>query len=139
MPALRERAEDIPLLVEHVLDQLGLSSRPEATRMFDQALLAELARHSWPGNVRELRNYVERAVLLEEPPALDEGAHSSDALAVDARQPLRVVRAQWTNVLERRYLEALLALHGGNVSAAARGAGVDRPHLYRLLWKHGLR
>jgi len=67
---------------------------------------------------------------------------SADPLAqltIDVAQPLRVVREQWSRSLERRYLEQLLVVHGGNVSAAARAAGVDRVHLHRLLSRNGLR
>jgi two-component system response regulator HydG len=57
----------------------------------------------------------------------------------DVSQPLRVARETCVARFERRYLEALLARHNNNVSGAARAAGVDRIHFYRLLWKHGLR
>jgi two-component system response regulator GlrR len=58
---------------------------------------------------------------------------------IDVTLPLRVARENWVAMFERRYLEALLLRNNNNVSAAARAAGVDRIHLYRLLWKHGLR
>ena len=59
--------------------------------------------------------------------------------AVDIAQPLAVVRDRWVRHVERRYLEQLLAMHGNNVSAAARAAGIDRVHMHRLLAKVGLR
>ncbi len=58
---------------------------------------------------------------------------------MDATRPLRLERDRWLRRFEREYLEQLLAVHRGNVSAAARAAGVDRIHLYRLLWQAGLR
>jgi DNA-binding NtrC family response regulator len=53
--------------------------------------------------------------------------------------PLKAAREQWNRVMELEYLQRLIARHEGNVSAAAKTAGVNRVHLYRLLWKHGLR
>jgi DNA-binding NtrC family response regulator len=54
-------------------------------------------------------------------------------------QPLKQARQEWNSAFEARYLKALLDRHGQNVSAAANAAGVNRVHMYRLLWKHGLR
>lgn len=140
LPALRERREDLPLLVEHILAGLGASSRPEAHSLRTEACRVGLARHPWPGNVRELRNYVERALALA-----DFRAPSSDAaeLAPTAPGPgstdLRTARESMMRDFERKYLEGLLADSGGNVSAAARAAGVDRKYFYKLLWRAGLR
>ena len=58
---------------------------------------------------------------------------------IDVELPLRVIRERWIRHVERNYLERLLAVHGNNVSAAARAAGVDRVHLHRLLSRAGLR
>nr|MBA3540902.1 sigma-54-dependent Fis family transcriptional regulator [Deltaproteobacteria bacterium] len=66
-------------------------------------------------------------------------AAHGDEPVIDPSQPLRVVRERYLRHVERRYLEQLLALHGDNVSAAARGAGIDRVHLHRLLSRAGLR
>jgi two-component system, NtrC family, response regulator GlrR len=135
LPPLRDRASDIPLLVERLLGDLGARETPIGEQLVT-TLVPELLRHSWPGNVRELRNYVETCVVRGEhalPAATD------DPLAIDVALPLRVVREQWSRALERRYLELLLSVHGGNVSAAARAAGVDRVHLHRLLSRNGLR
>src|SRR5262249_26549255 len=64
LPPLRERAEDLPLLVETLLVRLGASELPDAAWLRTPEHLADLARHAWPGNVRELRNYLERCVAL---------------------------------------------------------------------------
>jgi DNA-binding NtrC family response regulator len=99
-----------------------------------------LATHDWPGNVRELRNYVERTIAfgeIESPPPTTKGAAVSGA--VDIQRPLKSAREQWNARFERAYLEQILEANGGNVTAAARAAGVDRIHFYRLLWKHHLR
>jgi transcriptional regulator with PAS, ATPase and Fis domain len=138
LPTLRERAEDIPLLVEHILSSLGAAERPEAAQLRTREFLAELQQHAWPGNVRELRNYVERCLTLRESAPL--AAAPMDGAAVfDSTRPLREARESWTRTFERRYLQEVLDRAGGNVSAAARAAGVDRIHFYRLLWRHGIR
>jgi transcriptional regulator of acetoin/glycerol metabolism len=62
-----------------------------------------------------------------------------EALTIASNRPLREARELWTQYCERRYLAELLEAQGNNVSAAAKAAGVDRPHFYRLLWRHGLR
>jgi DNA-binding NtrC family response regulator len=87
--------------------------------------------------VRELRNYLERAVALHDlEPQSDEPA-PADPIGLD--RPLKVARDECVRRFERLYLEGLLERHAGNVTAAARAAGVDRVHLYRLLWRHRLK
>jgi DNA-binding NtrC family response regulator len=99
-------------------------------------LLAELLRHDWPGNVRELRNYLEACLVRQDTVA---PIMQSGEPPIDANQPLGLVRERWVRHVERRYLEQLLLIHGNNVSAAARAAGIDRVHLHRLLARAGLR
>jgi len=141
LPSLRERREDLPLLVEHILSSLGASDRKEAHMLRTEACRVALARHPWPGNVRELRNYVERALALADFRVL-----SADASALPASEPelpqgadLRTARESMLRDFERKYLENLLSQHAGNVSAAARSAGIDRKYFYKLLWRNGLR
>ena len=136
MPPLRARPGDLPVLVQSILEVLGDRDSQQARALVSNELLPELVRHAWPGNVRELRNYIEATLARQEaalaPTDLGEPA-------IDIAQPLRTVRERWIRHVERRYLEALLVAHGNNVSAAARAAGLDRVHLYRLLGKAGLR
>ena len=151
LPTLRERLDDLPLLVDAVLHSLGAANHPDAQPLRGKAFLDDLAAHPWPGNVRELRNHLERCLALREtqlPPAPDDASDGSSTAsptggpppnAPIAEQPLREARAEWDREFERRYLESLLARHGDNVSAAARAAGIDRKYLYRLLWRNGLR
>jgi DNA-binding NtrC family response regulator len=141
LPPLRERTEDIPLLVERIVVALGAADRPEASLLRSPQFLSGLASHAWPGNVRELRNYVERCLALAAQAPFDESParQGESAPAIDPTVPLRQGREAWVRHFERNYLERLLAHHGNNVSAAARAAGVERIHLYRLLWRHGLR
>src|SRR5262249_14162646 len=131
----------LPVLVENILASLGAADAPAAAALRRDDLLAELGRYAWQGNVRELRNYLERCLALCEPlpPGDGEAAEDVGAALPDVSRPLKAARAQWTALLEKRYVTALLERHGGNVTAAARGAGVDRMHFYRLLWRYGLR
>ena len=134
VPPLREHPSDIPLLVESILESLGVADRPEANILRSESALAALQKNPWPGNVRELRNHVERSIALQVHP------DAPIAEPAKAKSPeLKAARQSFVREFERRYLEQLLDEHGGNVSAAARTAGVDRRYLYRLLWRHGLR
>ena len=138
VPPLRERPGDIPLLVEHFLAELtgAGGAAPAAARPTAQAL-EQLAGAEWRGNVRELRNAVERLVLLGDPPGIPPQAAAE--MEVDAAVPYKVARARLLASFEKSYLEALLARHGGNLSAAARAAGIDRMSIHRLLQRTGLR
>jgi DNA-binding NtrC family response regulator len=146
LPPLRERAEDLPLLVEAMLrDREGTPlSAADVGWMTSPTQLAELARHAWPGNVRELRNYVERCLALRQPLPLEpdpreEGRAVADEPHADVDRPLSVARNECLLRFERRYLAELLRRHDNNVTQVARAAGVERSHLYRLLWRAGLR
>jgi transcriptional regulator with PAS, ATPase and Fis domain len=143
LPPLRARVGDLPALVARLLDGMGASAARRKA-LVTEAFLGELARHAWPGNVRELRNYLERALAFEDlalSPATRgrESAAAGAAPEIDLSRPLRDAREAWLRPLERKYLEGLVAKHRGNLTAAARAAGVDRITFYRLLWKHGLR
>ena len=137
LPPLRDRLDDLPALVDAILDGIGDRRSPMARALAGGELAAELGRHAWPGNVRELRNYVEACLVRQE--VVPDALAPSTEPTIDLSQPLRVVRDRWVRHVERRYLEALLRAHGGNVSATARAAGVDRVHLHRLLKATGLR
>src|SRR6185369_16883007 len=93
LPPLRERMDDLPLLLEKILENLGASRRPEAELLRTQDFLSEVLRHSWPGNVRELRNYVERCLALRESGPIEPVSGGGDAgPVVDAKVPLRTAR-----------------------------------------------
>jgi transcriptional regulator with PAS, ATPase and Fis domain len=138
LPPLRERIEDIPLLVEHTLASLKAQMHPQAAVLRAPDFLAELARHAWPGNVRELRNYLERCLTLAERAPLVADPETS-AFIVDPSKPLKTARDACLAAFERRYVAELLERHQGNITAAARAAAVDRITFYRLLWRHGLK
>jgi DNA-binding NtrC family response regulator len=140
LPALRERPEDIPELVQHFLDGFGATLEARA-RLMAPELLAGLSRAAWPGNVRELRNVVERSLVLESPrfePERGEIAQGS-VPRVDPRLPYNESRRHALDDFEQEYLRALLRAHGGKVSQAAKAAGVGRVYLHRLVRRHGVR
>jgi two-component system response regulator GlrR len=136
VPPLRERREDIPLLVNHFYEQLA----PAGTQP-PPGLVEHLSSLDWPGNVRELRNAVERAVLMEDA-ALWQELTSDDAdapqtgyrfdPALSFRAAKERAMAQW----ERWYVTELSQRAGGNLSRAARDAHMDRTHLRELLRKY---
>jgi transcriptional regulator with GAF, ATPase, and Fis domain len=144
VPPLRDRKEDIPLLVEHILGGLPegreRAPRPETIEIMKQ--------HEWPGNVRELRNVIERAVLFKQPMreaplvaapspvAVPPGAQMT--VAIDPTVPFKVAKQDMTVEFERRYVRALLDAHGGNISAAARAAGIDRMSIHKILNRLGM-
>ncbi len=136
LPALRERPEDLPLLAAHFLAVLDARASRAAAELLAAAAIDQLRGAAWPGNVRELRAYVEAAVAVEGAPA---GGDPGGPALVDASLPLREARRRWIEHFERAYVGELLARTGGNVSAAASLAGVDRVYLHRMITRTGLR
>jgi transcriptional regulator with GAF, ATPase, and Fis domain len=151
VPALRQRREDIPALVECFLKQARERDPRLARLTLDQATLDGLMAHDWPGNVRELRNVLDRALylaaateesqlrLLDLPVVAAAGVGSAARWHFDENQSYREVRSQFEHEFEQRYIRWLLDKHAGNVSAAARAAKMDRKHLHDLARRHGLR
>ncbi|MEZ4369111.1 MAG: sigma 54-interacting transcriptional regulator [Kofleriaceae bacterium] len=133
MPPLRARPDDLPLLVDHIVAGLDLPPA-QAARLRDPVFVASLGRGAWPGNVRELRNYLERCAVLDTlgPTAPGDLAEPGEP------QPYQQARDHVLAEFERRYVEQLLAVHGGNVSAAARTSGIDRTYFHRLMRRHNL-
>jgi two-component system, NtrC family, nitrogen regulation response regulator GlnG len=138
LPPLRERLEDIPLLVDTVLERLG---KPPS--VLSEQTRALLAQYPWPGNVRELRNVVERVVnlgeeALPEMPTQVDLRVSRPRASVDPELPFKEAKEQLIEGFERDYLKSLLERCGGNISRAAREAGIARLYVRKLLKKHGL-
>jgi len=151
VPPLRERREDIPLLVERILSRLPGA---EGVKL-KQKTLDNLMRYDFPGNVRELRNLIERAVIMSDPAgetatlaglagsvASPGGLATAEGdelrMAVDVSRPFKAVKSAVVGALERAYFHKLLEQHGGNVSACARAAGLDRMTVHKLLQRHGI-
>ncbi|MBX2800044.1 MAG: sigma 54-interacting transcriptional regulator [Myxococcales bacterium] len=155
LPPLRERLEDLPLLIEHLL---STASFDHSVRGITPDVLDLFREYPWPGNVRELRNTLLRAIPFCEgdlidmqalPEALraDAGAasQSADGEGVEGLPlprsglSLREAREELITAFERRYLQDLLQRCEGNLSKAARDAGVDRKTISRMLKRHDIR
>jgi DNA-binding NtrC family response regulator len=141
LPPLRARREDLPALIAELLRRRGLDgARPTGPG------LDRLHAHGWPGNVRELRNVIDRAIALA-PGAqrfadltirLEPSAGAPEPAAVRTDLPYAEARELVLHDFERRYVADALAKAGGNLTAAARAAQVDRKHLRTLARRHGL-
>ena len=141
MPPLRERREDLPLLVRAILEQLGATAQGEALFAVPEFML-EIYKHAWPGNGRELRNYLERCVALQQyvaPTLLKHADKDIDENPIDVAVPLKELRERWVEKFEKQYLAEILRANGNNVTVSARAAGLNRAHFHRLLARHGLR
>ena len=141
-PSLRERREDIPLLIDSMLKKLA----PGGVHLADSTRAALMA-HDWPGNVRELRNVIERALALGADPGMlvaplgqDHGRPKdpADPIEFETGLSFRETKEKWNELFERRYLAWLIKRADGNISKAARDADMDRKYLHKLLRKYGI-
>jgi DNA-binding NtrC family response regulator len=153
LPPLRERAGDVRLLLQAFLKRYGDGRINDV----EAEAMAVLERYRWPGNVRELQNVVERACALAEGERItlrdlpdhvlggEASVRAPDSVtAVAMPEPradltLKDAKDRWMAVLEASYLRQVLARHDGNISAAAKAAGIDRKTFHRLINKHSLR
>jgi len=156
LPPLREREGDVELLTHAFVSRYG----KDRVRGLDDDAMAALRAYRWPGNVRELQNVIERACALTDgdrvrvgdlpdyvvggatgastaTPGADDAIES--ARAAGYALPLKDAKDRWMNVLEATYLRDVLAQHDGNVSAAAKAAGIDRKTFHRLINKYHLK
>ncbi len=143
-PPLRERREDIPLLIQDFLEEFSRENATEMKRISDAALEALMAM-DWPGNVRELKNTVERLVIMtpgrviESVSPLNAGREALPAAGADLSEIMdadsfREAKSRF----EREYLKAKLAEHDGNVSATAEAIGLDRTSLHKKMKALGI-
>ncbi|MFQ5668269.1 MAG: sigma 54-interacting transcriptional regulator, partial [Candidatus Binatia bacterium] len=130
LPPLRERREDIPALVEHILARL--TSKGRKVKAVAPAVMDALLQYPWPGNIRELENTLEHAVVCSKGSVIERSALPRNVLGPPAAVTVRRARADET----QRTLETL-ARYRGNQSAAARALGVSRTTLWRRLKKLG--
>ena len=157
VPPLRERQEDIALLAAHFLEEYWRrDQRDEEPPVFSDAAIRAMQAYRWPGNVRELQNMVEHAAVLAEPgaelqpedipfqagdapaPETDSGGSTTTISGLPLEEDYHTARDRVLAEFEKSYITALVARAGGNMSEAARIAGVDRTTLYRLIEKHDL-
>lgn len=154
LPPLRQRPADIPLLARHFLERYWQRHREKGSHppTFSAAAEVSMASHAWRGNVRELQNVIENIAVLSEPGKeivpddllmLDEPGEQENAAqvalgATNFEELYHDARDRVLALFETRYLTTLVGRTKGNMSGAARLAGVDRTTLYRLMERHGL-
>jgi transcriptional regulator with GAF, ATPase, and Fis domain len=152
VPPLRDRRDDIPVLVRSFLDVLTERWYPGEGRRYEvtDEAMARLCSHQWPGNVRELRNTVERAASLADGTLLGPADFRVHARPTTAAAPTSAVahlphglsfkdsKQQVVDQFEVAYLSALLEKHKGNITRSAQEAGLTRYHLRELLKRHGI-
>jgi len=135
IPPLRERVEDIPLLVDHFLEKLGRVKGNARWRISEKAL-SQLMAHSWPGNVRELENVLERALIFNQDHLIEDilfsnikmnsSASEADSnLVINLDLPLSTMRYRLLGRLEHEYLTKLLKKYQGSIKRTAAHAGLD--------------
>ncbi|WP_437607061.1 sigma 54-interacting transcriptional regulator [Sorangium sp. So ce834] len=140
IPPLRERPDDIPLLVRHFEREHTRAARP-ATPL-SESVIQDLVNRAWPGNVRELKHQVDNALFLGGEEHSGEGeapAPGPTVSGVTLGLPLLVGREHVADAYEKAYLELALEEVGGNVSRAAELAGVGRRFIQKAMRRHGLR
>lgn len=142
VPPLRERREDIPLLIEYFLQEFSRENSGPTKIMTPEAVEI-LRRQPWPGNVRELKNLIQRLAILtpgqiigvdQLPPEMRQHSSQPMDLPLFAIPTLKEARMQF----EKEYIRRQLAAHGGNVSLTAEAIGLERSHLYKKLRQYGL-
>jgi two-component system, NtrC family, response regulator AtoC len=149
LPPLRDRADDIPLLVEHFLEKFNRRLDKGVSGVSPDAMAA-LLRHAWPGNIRELENLMERAVLLSDSDVLclgdlaglegaDEAPPPAEADASTESLGLKAYVRVFTARLERVRIQRVLRDEGGNVTRAARKLEISRKSLQTKMKEYGLR
>ncbi len=132
LPPLRERVEDIPLLVDHFLNQFNIKYRKSIK--VEEAIHSQLADYHWPGNIRELMHTLERAVILGEGSILKK----EDLLLKPTSK--RKTNTTSLNIIEteKELIEAAIIKHKGNISKAAKELGLGRTTIYRKMDKYGI-
>jgi two-component system response regulator AtoC len=135
IPPLRERREDVPLLVENFVERLSAEMKRRIEGVSPDAMAALMA-HDWPGNVRELRNVLERGAVVATGPVIQLSDLGLPTKLEAAPKPGTLASLE---EVEKRHVAAVLAHANGNVSQSARILGIDRVTLYNKMKKYGLR
>jgi two-component system NtrC family response regulator len=137
---LRQRLQDIPLLVQDFLRHHPISIRKTISSA-SAAAMDRLMSHNWPGNIRELQNVLEKAIVLSRSRTIED-VEVSDPFADGPETGIEVPREysleQWIQAQEKEYLIAKLQTHGGRIDLTARSCGVDVRTLHRKMRMHGL-
>jgi two-component system response regulator AtoC len=143
LPPLRDRLEDIPLLVDHFVDKLAERELPVKT--FSRLALSRLLTYDWPGNVRELEHVVEQATVTTPgsviepenlPPQIVARHDEPFSLDFDPRRPLPEITAEFTRRIERAYLQRVLEKYRGRIELCARHCGLSRRSISEKLRRY---
>lgn len=150
IPPLRERQEDIPLLVKHFIHKYCKEAGDRVLKISPQAMKT-LKRYSWPGNIRELENAVLRAMVVTQGNIIDEKDLPEEVRMANRENKLKIprnkeelnkakklARERAVRELEERCIREALRRSGGNVSRAAREFGMDRRQLQNLIKKYAI-
>jgi DNA-binding NtrC family response regulator len=146
IPPLRERIEDIPLLVNHFIRMFNQNFNKNIQKITSE-VLDQLMKHTWPGNVRELENVLERAFVTTEGETIEtitlphdiQHSETSNALpAADIEIPFKVARSMVEKRFEKSYILAALKRYRGNVSRAAKETGINPRTLWRKMKEYEL-
>ncbi len=136
IPPLRERVEDITLLVDHFLNDYCKKYKMPQKRL-NQSTLTRLEKHTWPGNIRELQHAVERAVIMSESNMLE--PHDFFISQMDENRNTDTIPSNMNlEETEKMLIRKVIDKHGGNISKAAKELGLTRASLYRRIEKYGL-
>ncbi|MFZ1082626.1 MAG: sigma-54 dependent transcriptional regulator, partial [Candidatus Kryptoniota bacterium] len=135
LPPLRQRTDDIPLLVDHFTNMYCRKYNKESKSVSSEAL-DKLKSYSWPGNVRELQHMLERVVIMSESVVLQQSDFffSSD----DPSKDMMALNNYHLDEAEKMLIIKAVSKHDGNLTKAAKELGITRAALYRRLEKHGL-
>ena len=132
VPPLRERQEDMDVLVQHFLEMYGKKYKRQGIKI-DKAIFTKLKKYPWPGNIRELQHAIERAVILTDGKVI----HSADLLINNIPAKSQEPTQQLTmDEMEKVFILESLDKHDGNVSKTARSLGMTRTALYRRMKKY---
>lgn len=140
VPPLRERKDDIPLLIEHFSGMIASQSAFGRVDFLLEAVEV-LTGYDWPGNIRELRNIVERLMILNEGRKVDAEAVKSLIGKTGRRKEVSLFKQPYRDArrsFEKLYIEEKLREHGGNVSKTAKALGIERPNLHRKMRDLGI-
>ena len=138
MPALRERREDIPLLVEYFARQQARQNGLEPVEISAEAM-EYLSRLPYPGNVRELKNFVERTILVSQQSHLTEVDFKNQYVEIAAKTGVHDTSVHSLEEIEKQMILRALELYGGNLSKVATALGLSRQAVYRRLEKYAIR
>ncbi|MBZ0244623.1 MAG: sigma-54 dependent transcriptional regulator [Cyclobacteriaceae bacterium] len=132
VPPLRERQEDMDLLVQHFLEMYGKKYKRQGIKM-DKAIFTKLKKYPWPGNIRELQHAIERAVILTDGKVIHSADLLINSIPAKSQEPTQQLTME---EMEKLFILESLDAHEGNVTKTARTLGMTRTALYRRMKKY---